>query len=404
MDNKLSSPAAWLLASTLIIGVSSYATNIVAAHLVTAESYSKFAAGSQVLAAAGVAGGAVVPWLLARRLAQGAKKETFGTYATQGAVFGALCALLLGFCGVVIDDLMFGALVAASAFVTLSSSTYIGWLSGTRRFRTLAGIRVIEATIRVGVSLGLLAATGSAGLGLMGFAAGGFVMASCVMMFGGLGRSGLNWSALERDSMQGLKGMAVSQLLVAFFGTADVVLLSALAGPGAAGYIASVTLAKAATFVAGALGAPLFVMLCTNGINRRYVIRQALLSYAALSICGLGLLIALPIELWHTIFPASYELDVTVRAVAGVVGVGAGALNLVSTVFQAESRYREVVTRSSVGLVLGVSAAAAVFGLTSSVTASMGAFGAVLICAVLILFVAARSSGVSRLKENTAFC
>jgi O-antigen/teichoic acid export membrane protein len=131
------------------------------------------------------------------------------------------------------------------------------------------------------------------------------------------------------------------QGLVAVMASTDVVLVAVLDGGSSASgsYQASSILGRVPVFLAGALAAAAFPTLVAHTAAARHVRSASTAAYCWLAGAYALALTCAPAVLVGVVFPGSYALVDEVLPWAAVAGLLMGAINLVTTFFQAPARY-----------------------------------------------------------------
>ena len=157
-------------------------------------------------------------------------------------------------------------------------------------------------------------------------------------------RADLRWTpgalrvrSLWRNSL----GNVGVQGLVAVMASTDVVLVAVLDGgsPASGSYQASSILGRVPVFLAGALGAAAFPTLIAHTSVARQVRTASTAAYSWLAGAYALALVCAPAVLVGVVFPGSYALVDEVLPWAAAAGLLMGAINLVTTFFQASARY-----------------------------------------------------------------
>ncbi|NUU17113.1 hypothetical protein HP550_07600 [Cellulomonas humilata] len=247
--------AVLLSATSLVVAGANYAFALVLVHVLSAGDYVAYASVQSLLLVLGSGAMAAIPWAVARHVATGrdpGQGAGFGLVASavQGAVFAALTfAIVVATSG--------AALAAASAVAAFTLSVVVaplGVLQGRGRLGTIAGLRLLETAVRIGLSAWLLLAVAADPLApVTGFAVGSAALfvAGCVLCrgvrplrLGGLGD--LTRLALLLGSVQ---------VALAALGSVDTVLAASagFAVDDAAAYQVAALLGRVPLFVAASV-------------------------------------------------------------------------------------------------------------------------------------------------------
>lgn len=352
--------AGLLTLTSLLVGAANYLYSLSLAWLLPAVQYSVFATGQALLLVSGTVAGASVPWVLSREIARAPGDEA----ARRAAVsFAVVVSTALGLCAaaataVVARHVVHGTdllvLLAATVAVFLAS-TAPGYVQGFQRFAVLAGLRVAEVAVRLGCGLGLvLAGVGAAGA-LAGFGAG--ALAVTVAGLGLLARdlrprlAGLRSGGMWREGA----GLAAIQGSVAVLASLDVVLASALVGPGPglASYQVATVLGRIPLFLAGALSLVVFPRLVAGG-QPAEIGRSAADVLVRLVVPITIAVATLPTVLVTLLVPVEYSEVPALLPYVAATGAFIGVVNLATTFFQAERRYAACLAVLAGGVVVQV--------------------------------------------------
>ncbi|WP_018683056.1 glycosyltransferase [Actinokineospora enzanensis] len=349
--------------ATVVVSLVSYAYGILLARVLPGAEYAVFAAGQTLLLLAGTAATAAIPWALARAVrahpAGSSGRRSALAYALSLGVAGALpAAVVLGGVTALYAPAPAVVATAVAAAAIVVSGCAVGWLQGEGRFARLAGLRVAEVVVRVGVGAGaVVAGWGAAG------ALGAFLVGSAVLLVGGFaavaanGRAwrDLSWrpSALrDRHRWAETAGLTAVQGLLGALTATDIVLAPVLAGagPDTAAFQLAATLGRAPLFVATALAVVLFPRLIEPGAGR--AVRETLATYGWLVLPAVAVLVTAPVKVLDLVVPPHLMDAVRLVPFTAVAGLGFGVVALAATVLQAESAYRRASAALSGGIAL----------------------------------------------------
>ena len=336
----------WLAASGVAVGLVNYAYSLAMTRLLAPELFADFAAAQSLLLVSGTLATSSMPWVVARVLADPARSGHEGRQAiwfslvvnlAQGVVSAVvICAIGARFLGA-------GSLlaVAVGSVAIFLITTPGGWLQGSARFGQLAFFRVLEVVVKLAVGVALVMAGGDDTAALAAVAVGALVVVTAGLL---LMRADLRYTpgalrvpSLWRNSL----GNVGVQGLVAVMASTDVVLVAVLDGGSSASgsYQASSILGRVPVFLAGALAAAAFPTLVAHAAAARHVRTASTAAYCWLAGAYALALVCAPAVLVGVVFPGSYALVDEVLPWVAVAGLLMGAINLVTTFFQASARY-----------------------------------------------------------------
>jgi len=354
--------ARWLTLATVGVGLLNYLYSLGLTHALDVSDFAVFAAGQALLLTAGSVANTSVPWVLAQALA-GARtplqRRQAITFAVGTNAFLALGAgLLLTLLALGFAPLMPAAAVGtAGAFIFLSSTTS-GFLQGEQRFMLLGVVRIGDALVKIVAGLLLvIAGLGAAGA-LGGFGVGALLVAAAGAVLIGRELRPVPGALTLRTLWRSAAGVAVVQALVSALATVDLVLVAVLASDAAdaASYQASMILSRVPLFLAGAVSVAVFPLLARDPAGGAILVRTAFRLYLALVLPYAVALVTVPPSLVNLVFPAEYEAIVTLLPVAAIAGMLIGAINLVTTAFQAQRHFARCIRAQVMGIVLHLAA------------------------------------------------
>jgi O-antigen/teichoic acid export membrane protein len=393
-----SAAAVLLTGATLAAGGLNYGYAVLVGRWLTPGEFVGYASVAAMLLAAGTLAEASLPWLLAREVVRShsavqrrqAVTMTVAASVAQGAVAAGVSAALAAHlhqppgAGVI-------ALTAVCMVVLFPGSTLIGYVQGVGRFRAIAGIRLLEAGVKVGLGVALM----RAGLGVLG-ALGGILAAdlAALAVAATLARADLRWhparlgeGRLWRDS----GSMTLLQGLLAAVVAADTVTIGALGlgAPETAGYQLAVVLSRGPQFVSAAVALVAFTALV--GQNRRRALAVAIRTYALVAVPGALLVALVPRALLTAVFPGLGAHAAAVLAWTALSGLMVGLLGLLVAACQAR-----MLIRSSAA-VLGV--AVVTEPVVVTVAAHAGGVSAVAACVAAALTLTAAGLAVVSIRN-----
>ncbi|MFJ9723879.1 lipopolysaccharide biosynthesis protein [Streptomyces sp. NPDC101209] len=357
--------ARWVTAAWLTIGALNYGYALLLTRLLDVDDFATYAAGQGLVLCAATIALVAIPWVLAQALARARSQTDRGDavrFAVVMAVTGGLVAG--GVVALVATRFADAATVAALGVVTVL--IYItrvsgGWLQGTERMRTLAGVLTGEAALKVVVGLFLVSVLG---LGATGALAAFGIAALPLLIWWpyGMTRGGGRWAEARanRDLWRRAVELGTVQSLVALMATIDLVLVTLLpAGAAAtASYQASVMMGRAPLFLASAVSVAFFPALSRRRMGTPLA-ANAMRMYLFVAFPLAAVYATTPPAVLDVIFPADYGLLSRLVMFTAVSGFAIGGINLVSTFFQAvndqscQSRQAAGVLLFVTGLVIG---------------------------------------------------
>lgn len=369
----------WLTVSTLVLSLLNYVYSLGLTHLLDVGAFAVFAAGQALLLTAGTVSNAAVPWVLAQTLSTAAdagerrRAVWFGLTLNTGLgvlAGGLLYVLGLGFAGPATS-----LVLAVATFLVFVASSTVGVLQGARRFGLLGVLKVGDSALKIAVGLALVAVgTGAAGA-LGGFAAGSVLLVAAGAWVARRDLRPTRGTLRAPHLWRTTAGVGAVQALLSLLVTLDVVLVAyLLPDEAAATYQASMILSRVPLFLAGAVAATAFPLLSRDPDSLDDVVRRAVRSYLLMVVPYAVALACVPAPLLDLVFPPEYSRMSLVLPLTAVAGAAIGAVNLVTTVFQARRRY----VRSAVAQVLGLAVHAVALALGAALGGLVGmAVGAV---------------------------
>lgn len=339
-----------LAVTTISIGVANYAMSLAIVRLLPAAQFSAFAAGQGLLLVLGTGSMAALPWAVARYLARTGGADVagramfFGLIGSlaQAAVFAPIAVVV----GWLLDGPVFG-LSAGLATVTISLlAGPIGFLQGQHRLPTIAALRAIETAVRIGASLALvLLASRHATVALLGFPIGSSVALAYALR---RARSGFPLHRMPRGLALDLSRQALLlgavQVLLAMLGALDTVYVdgASFSAPQIASYQAASLLARIPLFFSVAISTASYTALAVapddSAIRRE--LRSSLRMYCWLAAPFLLVALSVPRSILDLVVPAAYSQTQPILQILCVAGVVVGAINVLTTAHQAQTRFR----------------------------------------------------------------
>ncbi|MGN6599180.1 MAG: lipopolysaccharide biosynthesis protein, partial [Actinomycetes bacterium] len=359
-DTSVPRGARWLTLASVVVGLLNYAFTLGLTRLMSPVVFGHVAAAQSLILVSGTLATSSVPWVVASVLARQGNDER-----ARGQVIGF--SLLVNFGQALVAALVTATLAApflppaalaalvSAVLAVFLATTPAGWLQGMRHFRALAALRVVEVIVKLGAGLALVALAPTATHALLGVFAGSAVI---VVVGAWLMRSDLALTSVSLrvgDLWRASLGNVGVQGLVAVLASTDVVLVALLdGGPGAGSYQAATVLARVPVFVAGAVATAVFPHLAAAGGGTGREHRHAQTMYLLLAVGYTIGLVTAPAVLVSSLFPQSYDQVGELLPWLAVSGLSVGLINLVTTYFQAATRYRQSMTVEVVAVVVHV--------------------------------------------------
>ncbi|MFF8293209.1 glycosyltransferase [Streptomyces sp. NPDC016309] len=334
--------ARWITAAAIVVGALNYGYALLLTRLLDADSYAVFAAGQGMVQCAATIAVVAVPWVLAQALARAASQAERANairfaivIAVAGGVLcgGIVAAVAAQFAGGVTTLVLAG--VTLLIYVTRVTN---GWLQGTERMLTLAGVVTAEAVLKLTVGLLLVSALGWGETGAL--AAFGIAVLPFVVWWPFRGARGADRRWLDitahRDLWRRALELSSVQGMVALMATVDVVLVALLpaAGAAAASFQASMMMGRAPLFVAGAVSVAFFPALSRRRAGSPLA-GNAVRMYLSIALPVTAVCATAPEAVIARVFPSDYTMMSSLLLFAAVSGFALGGINLISTFFQA---------------------------------------------------------------------
>jgi O-antigen/teichoic acid export membrane protein len=395
--------ARWNTAAYALAGALNYAYALLLTRFLDAGAFSRFAAGQGLILCTSTAATVSVPWVLAQSLARARSDAERGDavrFAIVVAIGGGFTAA--AFVAVIAGQFGGAAMIAALAGSTIAifaSTVTVGWLTGRERLRTLSALTVGEAALKTVVGLILVVALGLGDAGAI--AAFGIGILPCLLWWPAVPRGARRlWrgATADRDLWRRAAGLASVQVLVVVMGAIDVVLVMVLPGPSSAkaSYQASAVLARVPLFLGSAISISFFPSLSRRRNDAEFAAR-ALRMYAVIALPLTVVCATAPAAVLTTVFPARYSMIAVLLRFTAIAGFAVGAINLMTTFFQAANDYT-CLTWQAVGLLFYLGGLLVGWSVGGTVGFAVGAACGALIALVLLAHHLARrlGSGVFR--------
>jgi O-antigen/teichoic acid export membrane protein len=383
-----------LMAGTMVNGALNYGYTLVMLHALRPIAFSRFSLMSSLLLLAGSCAAVSVPWALAREVA---RTEPGSDRRRRAVSFSLTTSLLLG-------------LVAASVIVGLSAryaswgvraaavaacsaifvnAVGVGYIQGCQRFRLVAGVLVLEATVKfcAGVTLALTVRSEGAAICGLAIGAAASALVGVWLMRGdlslSLGRAGWQNGRLLAEA----GGLTAVQGLIALLQAVDVIVigLTMANSHAAAGYQAMLVLARTPAYLAQPLAAVVFTQLVASGITQRErlaYLAENLRTYLLFASLLGAAIASVPPALFHLVVPLTYAGYRPVLVPLTLAAVTSGVVTLCAAALQARRFYRLTALALSlcipvIGVVVALKSPAPV-PMAWSVAAGMGMSATVL--------------------------
>lgn len=339
-----------LAVSAGLVAAVSYTCTLVLAALLPAPEFVDFAACQSLLTLVGVVASSMIPL----PLSQAVRAHPPGSPERRRAVsFAVVVSLGVGLVSAVVLAVVAAGFSTPAVAVTTGVGALLlccvmpvwGWLQGTARFRTYAGLRVAEAAARliVTVCAGLLGwgVTGSVG----GFAAGALVVLAVGLLLMRRELAVIPAALTDRGRWSDTASIALVVCLLIGLAGADVVLMAVADADStqAAGYQAMSVLTKGPIYLATGTVLVVFPMMRNAAADEQGRIAQAAIrSYLRTGLLACAVLVTLPVGLLELILPAAYAASAPLLAWLAVAGAGFGLVNVQAMILLATRRTRRL--------------------------------------------------------------
>jgi O-antigen/teichoic acid export membrane protein len=347
VDRSFERGASWLTLSTTAVGILNFGYVLGLTWLLPAHAYSIFASGQALLLLCATVAGASVPWVLAQGVAMARDDLVMrrhlllfaGRLAGGQGLVAAVAVVLVA--GQFATGLALAMLALAAGFLFFAAVTD-GYLQGVERFNIIAGLRIGEVLVKVGVGIPLaLTGMGVAGA-LAGIAVGALmvVVGGVPLMRDDLGRHTPcgQYPGLWRHAIW----LTALQAGVALFANLDVLLASILAGPSPelARYQASTALGRVPLLLALALAAVVFPRISAGRTSSAAVLRAASDFFVRTTLPVALVIATMPSGLVAYMLPSEYAGAAALLPYTAASGLAISALYLLIAAYQAEQRFR----------------------------------------------------------------
>ncbi|WP_149182503.1 lipopolysaccharide biosynthesis protein [Streptomyces sp. TRM49041] len=351
------SGARWITAASLSVGALNYGYALLLTRLLDVDAFATFAAGQGLLLCAATVAVVAIPWVLAQTLARAtspvARADAVRVAVLIAVAGGTLAAALVATVAAQFAGAPTTLVLAAATLLIYVTRVTVGWLQGTERMRTLAGVTTSEAILKIAVGLLLVSALGLSDTGAL--AAFGIAVLPFLIWWprrAGTGRRSRLHATADHDLWRRAAELGAIQGLVALMAGADLVLVALLPAQGteAASYQASVMVGRAPLFLAGAISLAFFPALSRRRAGNPLA-SNALRMYLIVALPLTAVCATAPPPVLNTVFPAGYDRMSSLLAFTAISGFAIGGINLLATFFQAVND-RSCLRRQGIGLLL----------------------------------------------------
>jgi glycosyltransferase involved in cell wall biosynthesis len=352
------------MASLALVSVLNYAYTAVLVWLLPPKQYAVVGAASSLLLVCGTIAAASVPWVLAREIAKArddpARRQAAVSFCIVGTFIEAAAAgIVTGTIAAIYGNGAVTAVVVGSAVAIFTSATTCGYLQGSERFGLIAILKLSEVVIKIVAGIILVAAGAGAAGAVVGFALGSGVVTVIGVLIMRPDLRLMRSSITDRRLWSAAGGLMAIQAGVAVLASLDVIVGSIVITDRAhlATYEVAQILTRIPVFVGTAMSIIVFPRLVTRDPRgQASAISDNLGLWLRLCVPLALLTGTLPAAIVGRLFPASYGNVTSVLAWTAVAGLFMGAVNLISTYFQASDVYRQpciVLGVAGVGLAVG---------------------------------------------------
>ena len=369
-DRGMRRDALLLVVADVLVGAGNYAFSLVLVWTLTASTFSAVASVTSLLLVVGTAASAAVPWVMAREVLQtergsSGRGDVLSFSVSVSTATSAVTAVLVALVAARFASPAMVALACAHVLFVFLGSVGVGYLQGEQRFAALAAVRIAEVAVRfaVGVSASLVWGTGAAAVS--GIAAGSAVLCVLVAVAMRADLRLVSWRRRSRGAFwtQAL-GIGAVQGGVALLSSLDVLAYVVRNGDstGLAGYQALLVFARVPLFVGTALSVVAYPKLVGAADRRQLLaaVRESLALYLVIAVAVAAVVATAPERLLGIVLPDAYGAEG--RALLpplALAGAAIGLVNLVTTYFQATSRFRPVLRLLAVGTLVSAAVLAA---------------------------------------------
>jgi glycosyltransferase involved in cell wall biosynthesis/O-antigen/teichoic acid export membrane protein len=360
--------AGWLTAAAVVGGALNFVYALGLTWLLPVRDYAEFAGAQALLVVCGTAAAASAPWVLTQRIARHSSPVvrsdavSFAVFLTLGQ--GLVAALVAGVLAARIGQgsVTLAVATAAAALAIFAAATSSGYLQGREEFGRVALLLTIEVVVKTAAGVLLVIA----GFGVAGVVIGIALGAIALAVIAGPPmvrevKSGSNWLR-DRQLWHLLVGLTGVQVGVVLLCNVDLVVGSLLAGDARAfsSYQVAVILSRVPFYLAASLSIAVFTSLVSQRTVAQAVIGPAFTILLGTVIVASVAVATLPLSLAEVFLPHGYPAQVIgflpFTAAAGGI---AALINLGTTFFQAEARFRVACIALAVGVIVEATGAAA---------------------------------------------
>jgi glycosyltransferase involved in cell wall biosynthesis/O-antigen/teichoic acid export membrane protein len=362
-------PELIVMASLGVGSVLNYAYTAVLVYLLPARQFALVGAGSSLLLVCGTVASASVPWVLAREIAtargDAARRQAAVSFCLVGTlVEAAASGLVTGIIAASYGNSAVTAALVGSVVAIFTSATAAGYLQGFERFGMIGALKLGEVVIKVVSGIILVeAGFGPAGA-ILGFGLGSGVVTAVGLAIMRPDLRVLRSSVFNRRLWRAAGGIMAIQGGVALLASLDVIIGSLIIVERArlATYEVAQILTRVPVFIATAMSIIVFPRLVTRRLHGQVTaIRDNLGLWLRVCVPVAVVTATLPSAIVGRLIPAGYG-DVSALLVwTSAAGLLVGAVNLISTYFQATEHYRDPCLVLGAGIL--ILAVAAVHGI-----------------------------------------
>lgn len=413
-----------LLLSLTTIGVSgaNYVFSLLVIYLMAPADYVRYAAVQSLLLVLGSGCMAAIPWAVARHVAversQRAAREAMGFgllgATAQGLAFAAVTYAVVTPAG----GARLGAVSAVAAFALSVVAAPLGVLQGQQRVTEIAALRVLEAVVRLGLSVLLLVSVSATPVSpVIGFTVGSLVLFTVALLRCGHARrprvlSAAVWRPLLRRSVL----LGVAQACLAALGVVDtvVVVYTALSDEGAAAYQLAALLGRVPLFLGTAVALTYFQGLARADDDRARAegARAAFGALARMALPVALLVVTCPPLLLDLLTDGRAEQVGRLLPATVVLGLAVAVTTVLLMPLQAQDRFRAVlrllvpvtVLQPVVLLLAGTTGSAGSFAVAAAAVGAVSTVAAVVVARRLRPWAGVSGTDLRRLAVLAVLC
>lgn len=333
---------------TILLSAANYGFSLVVVRWLSSADYVHYAAVQSLLLVLGTGCMAAVPWAIARHVALGAR-EAEGEALRFGLLASAVQGVFFALLGLVIvapaSGWAMAGVTSLAAFALSMVAAPLGVLQGQQRLEVIAGLRLGEAAVRIGLSLVLLVGVAASPTSpLIGFVAG-----SAVLFVAGMFacRSALPLRRTHSAALIGLIRQSLSlglvQVLLAALGTIDTIVVgyTALADTDASSYQVAALLGRIPLYLASAVALSFYQGFARDDLPEVGVgLGRALRLFSLVGVPAAATVVGMPVLLLGILVPERAEQVSALLGPTVVIGLAVGLVTVLSAVHQARGWFR----------------------------------------------------------------